>query len=129
MNREVTEVISHSLGVLLSQKIILDSGQSAFISSDIGLATGGANKFLANCMKKKICEAVDDPALHEALTPTYPVMCKRPVVADGFYETINQDNVTLVPLKGSSVQGWITCCVFFSDLPSNTYVRTSMGKN
>ena len=38
----------------------------------------------------------------------YPVFCKRPVVADGFYEALNQPNVTVVPLKGSSVDAFTT---------------------
>ncbi|MER7684894.1 NAD(P)/FAD-dependent oxidoreductase [Streptomyces sp. NPDC097610] len=40
---------------------------------------------------------VKDPTTAEALTPDYPVGCKRPVQAAGFYEMYNRDNVHLVP--------------------------------
>ena len=33
-------------------------------------------------------------------------MCKRPVFSDAFYQTINQSNVKVVPLKGSGVEGF-----------------------
>ena len=34
--------------------------------------------------------------------PDYPFACKRPIIDDGYYETFNRDNVTLVDLhKGA----------------------------
>jgi cation diffusion facilitator CzcD-associated flavoprotein CzcO len=48
---------------------------------------------------------VNDQAIADALIPTdYPMGCKRPVVEVGYYETFNQENVTLVDLR----QGGIT---------------------
>lgn len=38
----------------------------------------------------------DDPAMVEALTPTYPVFAKRPILDCGFYDTLKKPNVTLV---------------------------------
>ena len=40
---------------------------------------------------------VRDPEVRQALTPTYPYGCKRPVFTSEFYSTFNRSNVTLVP--------------------------------
>jgi cation diffusion facilitator CzcD-associated flavoprotein CzcO len=40
---------------------------------------------------------VHDPALRRAVTPDYPLGCKRIVLASTFYSALNRDNVTLVP--------------------------------
>ena len=75
------------------------------ISTD---ASTGNHEFLRSLVHEKIREAVEDPSLHDVMTPNYPYGCKRSVIADGFYETLNQPNVTLVPLNGSSVDGFTT---------------------
>jgi cation diffusion facilitator CzcD-associated flavoprotein CzcO len=46
---------------------------------------------------------VEDPALREALRPTYPFRCKRPVRSSDFYPAMNRPNVELVPRAVSSV--------------------------
>ena len=46
---------------------------------------------------------VRDPATRAALTPDYPLYCKRVIVSDDFYQTMNRDNVTLVPRPVASV--------------------------
>lgn len=51
---------------------------------------------------RKLCldfieRSIDDPEVRKAVTPTYPWGCKRPVLASTFYETLNRDNVELVP--------------------------------
>lgn len=43
------------------------------------------------------------PDLREAVTPTHPFLGKMPVRADGFYETLLRDNVTLVPHAVASI--------------------------
>jgi cation diffusion facilitator CzcD-associated flavoprotein CzcO len=40
---------------------------------------------------------VDDSQIRDALTPTYPYGCKRPVFASQFYRMFNRPNVSLVP--------------------------------
>jgi cation diffusion facilitator CzcD-associated flavoprotein CzcO len=40
---------------------------------------------------------VTDPAVREALRPSYPYGCKRPVFASDYYSTFNRGNVELVP--------------------------------
>jgi cation diffusion facilitator CzcD-associated flavoprotein CzcO len=47
--------------------------------------------------------SVHDPALREALTPTYPFGCKRPVFAAGYYEMFNRPNVDLIPRAVTSM--------------------------
>lgn len=42
---------------------------------------------------------VTDPDTARALTPTYPFMCKRPIIDQGYYQTFNRENVTLVDLR------------------------------
>jgi cation diffusion facilitator CzcD-associated flavoprotein CzcO len=42
---------------------------------------------------------VRDPDTAAALTPTHPFGCKRPIIDQGFYQTFNRDNVTLVDLR------------------------------
>jgi cation diffusion facilitator CzcD-associated flavoprotein CzcO len=42
-------------------------------------------------------ETVKDPAVRKALTPNYPFGCKRIIQCSYFYNTMNRDNVTLVP--------------------------------
>ena len=50
-----------------------------------------------NMVKKFIDKAIDDPALREVLVPDSPYGCKRGLVSDDFYPTLNRPNVELVP--------------------------------
>jgi cation diffusion facilitator CzcD-associated flavoprotein CzcO len=42
---------------------------------------------------------VADPDTAASLTPTHPFGCKRPIIDQGYYQTFNRDNVTLVDLR------------------------------
>ncbi|GIH24142.1 alpha/beta hydrolase fold-3 domain-containing protein [Acrocarpospora phusangensis] len=44
-----------------------------------------------------IAGAIHDPVVRDAVTPSYPWGCKRPIYASGFYPALNRDNVELVP--------------------------------
>lgn len=57
-------------------------------------ANAAATKFIA----RKIREIVKDPETAKALTPT-DLYAKRPLCDDGYYETFNRDNVTLLDVK------------------------------
>ncbi|MHB1218330.1 MAG: flavin-containing monooxygenase [Alphaproteobacteria bacterium] len=46
---------------------------------------------------------VRDPATRAALTPDYPLYCKRVIVSDDFYAALNRENVALVPRPVASV--------------------------
>jgi cyclohexanone monooxygenase len=56
-----------------------------------------------NEIRDRIERIVRDPATAEALKPWYRRFCKRPVFHDGYLETFNRDNVTLVDTNGQGV--------------------------
>ena len=45
-----------------------------------------------------------DPDTAASLTPTHPFGCKRPIIDQGYYETFNRDNVTLVDLRKGPIR-------------------------
>ncbi|MFM7148074.1 MAG: flavin-containing monooxygenase, partial [Actinomycetales bacterium] len=47
--------------------------------------------------KEYLMESVSDPALQAALLPTHRIGCKRPLVSDTYYASLNAPNVTLIP--------------------------------
>lgn len=54
-------------------------------------------------MRARIEERVDDPETAEALKPYYNWMCKRPLFVDGYFETFNRSNVTLIDTLGKGL--------------------------
>ncbi len=48
---------------------------------------------MANRLRKR---KIKDPELRAKLTPDYPIGCKRVLLSDDYYDTINRDNVELV---------------------------------
>lgn len=56
-----------------------------------------------NMGKKFIAKAIDDEALQALVTPDSRYGCKRPLVSDDFYPSLNRDNVRLVPCGASSI--------------------------
>ncbi|MFK7897311.1 MAG: flavin-containing monooxygenase [Myxococcota bacterium] len=62
-----------------------------------------ANASLADFVRDKIRAAVKDPAVAEKLLPDHFVMTKRPILEDGYFETYNRDNVTLVDLREDKI--------------------------
>lgn len=56
-----------------------------------------ANDVVADFVRRKIRETVNDPQTAEVLTPRgYPIFARRPCLDTGYYEAYNRDNVTLV---------------------------------
>jgi cation diffusion facilitator CzcD-associated flavoprotein CzcO len=56
-----------------------------------------ANEVVAEFVRGKIAEVVDDPDTAHRLTPRgYPIFARRPCLDTGFYEAFNRDNVTLM---------------------------------
>jgi cation diffusion facilitator CzcD-associated flavoprotein CzcO len=51
-------------------------------------------------IRTQIDERVHDKKTAESLKPYYNFYCKRPLFLDGYYETFNRDNVTLVDTEG-----------------------------
>jgi len=58
-----------------------------------------ANRMAARLYGEAVARIVKDPETAAALTPTHPFGCKRPIIDQGYYETFNRDNVTLVDLR------------------------------
>lgn len=54
-------------------------------------------------IRARIDEIVESAATAEALKPWYNWMCKRPLFSDGYYETFNRPNVTLIDTRGRSL--------------------------
>jgi cation diffusion facilitator CzcD-associated flavoprotein CzcO len=68
------------------------------------LQTGSANHRRVESIYRRYLEkTVPDPAAREALTPSYPYGCKRPVYASSWYPMFGRDNVELIPHAVSEV--------------------------
>ena len=63
-----------------------------------------ANQMAARLYGEAIARIVQDPATAAALVPTHPFGCKRPIIDQGYYETFNRDNVTLVDLRSDPIR-------------------------
>ena len=78
-----------------------------------------ANDVIAEFMRDRIRETVDDPAVAELLCPrTFPVGSKRLCQSDDYYAMYNRPNVTLVdlrstPLVSASAGGLSTTSAFY----------------
>lgn len=66
-----------------------------------------SNNTASEFVRRKIAAKVEDPGLREKLTPKgFPFGTRRPSVDDGFYEAFNRDNVSLVDLKETPIEGF-----------------------
>jgi cation diffusion facilitator CzcD-associated flavoprotein CzcO len=64
-----------------------------------------ANDTLVEFIQAKMRERVSNPDVAEMLVPKdYPVLMKRLVADNGYLETFNRDNVTLVDVKKSPIE-------------------------
>ncbi len=63
-----------------------------------------ANRTLADFVREKIREIVRDPKTAEKLMPDYYLGTKRQLLDNGYFETFNRDNVTLVDLREDPIQ-------------------------
>ena len=77
------------------------SGEDALLQIFLAGEIADAGKM--NEIRARIDAIVQDPAAAEALKPWYRRFCKRPVFHDGYLETFNRDNVTLVDTDGRGV--------------------------
>ncbi|MBW2421756.1 MAG: NAD(P)/FAD-dependent oxidoreductase [Deltaproteobacteria bacterium] len=77
-----------------------------------------ANRSLADFVRDKIGEIVRDPATAEKLMPDHFVITKRPILDNGYFETYNRDNVTLVDLRDDPIERFTA-----------TSVRTRSGEH
>jgi cation diffusion facilitator CzcD-associated flavoprotein CzcO len=58
-----------------------------------------ANQMAAQLYGEAVGRIVKDPDTVASLTPSHPFGCKRPIIDQGYYETFNRDDVTLVDLR------------------------------
>jgi len=62
-----------------------------------------SNETAAEFVRDKIREKVDDPAVAELLAPKTIIGCKRLCVDDGYFETYNRANVSLVDISDTPI--------------------------
>ena len=94
---EEREALYEKLWQRGSFRFFLESYNDVAISEE-------ANKTLADFVKAKIRAIVRDPATAEKLMPDHFVMTKRPILDNGYFETYNRDNVTLVDLREDPIE-------------------------
>ena len=63
-----------------------------------------ANRTATELYGQAIARIVTDPETAAALVPSHPFGCKRPIIDQGYYETFNRDNVTLVDLRAGPLR-------------------------
>jgi cation diffusion facilitator CzcD-associated flavoprotein CzcO len=63
-----------------------------------------ANQMAAQLYGEAVARIVKDPDTAASLVPVHPFACKRPIIDQGYYETFNRDNVTLVDLRKAPVR-------------------------
>lgn len=63
-----------------------------------------ANRMAATLYGEAVARIVKDPDTAASLVPVHPFACKRPIIDQGYYETFNRDNVTLVDLRKSPIR-------------------------
>jgi cation diffusion facilitator CzcD-associated flavoprotein CzcO len=83
-----------------------EKGSFHFFQESYGdlLTSEEANRTAADFLRAKIREVVRDPSTAAKLMPYYHLGTKRPILDDGYYETFNRDNVTLVDLREDPIQ-------------------------
>ena len=63
-----------------------------------------ANEMAVELFREMVRRTVNDPEVADSLCPKdYPIGCKRPVLDNGYFETFNRDNVTLVDLRKDAI--------------------------
>ncbi|MEA1015247.1 NAD(P)/FAD-dependent oxidoreductase [Sphingosinicella sp. LY1275] len=69
------------------------------------LVDPAANETLAEYVRNKIRERVKDPETAEKLVPKgFPILARRLATETDYYETFNQDNVTLIDVNEEPIQ-------------------------
>jgi cyclohexanone monooxygenase len=64
-----------------------------------------ANEIVADFVRDKIREIVDDPEVAELLCPTgYPIAAKRLCVENGYYEAFNRETVCLLDVSSAPIE-------------------------
>ncbi|MEU0242756.1 NAD(P)/FAD-dependent oxidoreductase [Streptomyces sp. NPDC006235] len=80
----------------LQQKLIPTDGFTGLTPEERERLEEIADFQKMNELRARVDAIVEDPATAEKLKPWYRYMCKRPTFSDGYLETFNRPNVTLV---------------------------------
>lgn len=78
----------------LNRARIFHKGNRRFKGYDVG---SRRQRRMREACERFIDGTITDPAVRKAVTPDYPWGCKRPILSSTFYESLNRDNVSLVP--------------------------------
>jgi cation diffusion facilitator CzcD-associated flavoprotein CzcO/acetyl esterase/lipase len=84
-----------------------DGGGFRLVVSTYGdlLVSKEANDTIAEYLRDRVRERVDDPATAELLCPTdHPYASKRAPFESGYYETFNRENVALVDVASAPIE-------------------------
>ncbi|MDE2619769.1 MAG: NAD(P)/FAD-dependent oxidoreductase [Sphingomonadales bacterium] len=65
-----------------------------------------ANAVVSEFARNKIRAIVKDPKTAELLCPSYPIGGKRLGIDNGYFETFNRDNVTLVDVRSAPIKAY-----------------------
>lgn len=102
--RDTVEDLSvEEIEALLEPRWLAGGVQYVFAFSDL-LTNPKTNEKMAECIRNKIREIVDDPAVAEKLLPDHPVGTKRPPLHTDYHETYNRDNVSLVDVSDAPIE-------------------------
>lgn len=71
--------------------------------NDIGFVEE-ANDTVAEFVRSKIAQTVENPEVAEKLLPTYYYGTKRPIIDTNYFQTYNRKNVTLVDIKSDPIE-------------------------
>ena len=63
-----------------------------------------ANRMATALYGEAVARIVEDPETAASLVPSHPFACKRPIIDQGYYQTFNRDNVTLVDLRKGPIR-------------------------
>jgi cation diffusion facilitator CzcD-associated flavoprotein CzcO len=89
----------------LQQRWEQGGGMPVLLSFRDFLVDERANAKAAEFVRSKIRETVRDPAVAELLVPRdYPIGAKRLCQDEGYFETFNRDDVTLVDIRATPIQ-------------------------
>jgi cyclohexanone monooxygenase len=103
--RAANETPDHEVTRTLEERWQQGGGMPVLLSFTDFLVDENANAKAAEFVRGKIRETVKDPAVAEMLIPRdYPIGAKRLCQDEGYFETFNRDDVTLVDVRSAPIQ-------------------------
>jgi cyclohexanone monooxygenase len=87
-------------------------GMNLMINSYVGaIVDADLNNEISDFVRGKIRQTVKDAATAEKLMPDYHIGTKRIILDNGYFETYNRDNVSLVDLRTDPIESFAAGCV------------------